>query len=181
MDSRPDFTALVEQHGKEIYLFLYRLLQESPEAEDCLQETFMRAFQAYDRLAHTDNLRAWLYRIANNQAMTHLKRRSQLPLPLTADLSGGGPSPEHQVEQRMQLDQLRSAVSALPHKQQAALVMRKYQELGYDQIGEALDITAEAARANVYQGLRKLRQSFNQDEVASGVSAGLAAPSNAGE
>lgn len=154
-------------------MFLHRLLQESPDAEDCLQETFLRAYRAYDRLDRAANLRAWLYRIAYNVAMTGLRRRTrQLALPDT-ELAAPGPSVERQVEQQQLLEGMRRAVWALPTKQRAALVMRKYQELSYAEIGQSLEITAEAARANVYQGMRKLRQQFAADgqQVESGLGA----------
>jgi RNA polymerase sigma-70 factor (ECF subfamily) len=181
VQKNPEFASLVEHHGKEIFIFLYRLLNESPDAEDCLQEAFLRAFQAYDRLDQGANVRAWLYRIAYNLAMTRLKQRRRRPVELPRDLPGSSPPIEHQIEQRLQLEALRAAVKTLPHKQQAALVMRKYQELGYDEIGLALDMSPEAARANVYQGLRKLRNWFSVDKAGAVGGAKMADLAGAGE
>jgi len=64
---------------------------------------------------------------------------------------------------RDQVQAVRRAVQRLPGKQQAALVMRRYQGLSYVDIGMALETTAEAARANVYQALRKLRALFPEE------------------
>ncbi len=58
------------------------------------------------------------------------------------------------------IEAVTQAVETLPHQQRAALIMRQYQELSYDDIATALDCTAEAARANVYQALKKLRAQF---------------------
>lgn len=181
MQKKPEFASLVELYGKEIFFFLYRLLNESPDAEDCLQEAFLRAFQAYDRLDQGANVRAWLYRIAYNLAMTRLKQRRRQPVELPRDLPGSSPPIEHQIEQSMQLDELRAAVKTLPHKQQAALVLRKYQELDYDEIGQALEMSPEAARANVYQGLRKLRSWFAANRAAASGGAKLTDLASAGE
>jgi RNA polymerase sigma factor (sigma-70 family) len=68
-----------------------------------------------------------------------------------------------QIETHEQLRELRQAVQKLPHMQQAALIMRKYQGLSYKEIGAALDCSAESARANVYQALKKLRRTFSQE------------------
>src|ERR1051325_11076075 len=77
MKTRPDFEALVETHSAEIFAYLWRLLRQTADAEDCLQETFLRAYRAYPRLNGTANYRAWLYKIATNTARTHLKRRAR--------------------------------------------------------------------------------------------------------
>lgn len=158
---KPEFSQLVERHGKEIFVFLFRLMQQSAEAEDCLQETYLRGFQAFDALDASANFRAWLYRIANNVAMTRLQRRARQAELLSDQVASPAEPVERQIETRAQLEAVRAAVSALPTKQRAALIMRKYQELSYAEIGQALEIAPEAARANVYQGLKKLRAQFS--------------------
>lgn len=160
MKAKPEFDQLVEQHGREIYYYLYRLLRQAADAEDCLQETYLRAYRAYDRLDAGANYRAWLYRIAHNLAMTQLKQRGRNAEQLPDELAGGEPAVEARIEQRQLLERIHAAVRSLPAKQRSALVMRKYQELSYEEIALALDINPEAARANVYQGLKKLRSRF---------------------
>src|SRR3970282_246366 len=73
--TRPEFTELVARFGGELYVFLSRMLSNEQDAEDCLQEAFLRAYRAYPRLQGEVNFRAWLYRIAGNTARTQLKRR----------------------------------------------------------------------------------------------------------
>lgn len=181
MGNKPEFTELVERHGREIFFFLYRLMQASAEAEDCLQETYLRGYQAFDGLDASANFRAWLYRIANNVAMTRLQQRSRQAELLSDEIGSSTATVEQQVEQQFQLEQLSRAVRALPHKQRTALVMRKYQELSYAEIGLALEIAPEAARANVYQGLKKLRNQFagkaaSGDRRVAGQASAAAAP-----
>ena len=69
-----------------------------------------------------------------------------------------------QVAERTQLAAVRQAVQALPERQRAALLLRKYQELEYAEIAAALDCSETAARANVYQALKKLRTIFQDEE-----------------
>ncbi|HLD94885.1 MAG TPA: sigma-70 family RNA polymerase sigma factor, partial [Anaerolineales bacterium] len=69
-----------------------------------------------------------------------------------------------QVLERTQLAAVKQAVMALPDRQRAALMMRKYQELEYAEIAEALDCSEDSARANVYQALKKLREQFAEVE-----------------
>ncbi len=158
----PDFESLINTHGAAVFGYLWRLLRDEADAEDCLQETYLRAYRAYPRLAangHT-NPTAWLYRIATNTARTQLRQRSRAAS-RTADLDpeqlASGEGTAALAERRHTLAVVARAVEALPHQQRAALILRKYQGLGYAEIAAALDCSEAAARANVYQGLKKLR------------------------
>ncbi|MCG8376195.1 MAG: RNA polymerase sigma factor [Chlorobiales bacterium] len=163
MDSTLDFERLVERHSGELYRYLWRMFGDGPEAEDCLQDTFLRAYKAYGRLAEDSNVRAWLYKIATNTARTKLKQNGQKArqkAQLAVGDNGRERAGEARLEQEDLLAEVQAAVMGLPMKQRAALMMRKYQELGYEEIGEALKCSPESARANVYQALRKLRKQF---------------------
>lgn len=166
MSSKIDFEALVGKHSEELFAYLWRMFGDSAEAQDCLQDTFLRAYRAYNRLNGESNTRAWLYKIASNTAFTQLKRRGNTKYQsakLVENLASREASPDLQVEQFDRLEQVKMAVMALPHKQRAALMMRKYQEMTYKEISQALNCTAESARANVYQGLRKLRKQLAEE------------------
>jgi RNA polymerase sigma-70 factor (ECF subfamily) len=158
--TRPEFTELVARFGRELYVFLWRMLSNEQDAEDCLQEAFLRAYRAYPRMQGEVNFRAWLYRIAGNTARTQLKRRlrrdgREIDLP---DEDGtASQQADADLELRERLTAVRTAVRGLPFKQQQSLILRKYQGLSYAEIGAALDCSPESARANVYQALRRLR------------------------
>ena len=158
-----DFELLVEKHSAELFAYIWRMLRDTPDAEDCLQETFLRAYRAYARLPIDANQRAWLYKIATNTARTHIKRRGRdqhRMIDLDPDLQSDHSSPLDRADQREQLALIAQAVEALPYQQRAALMMKKYQELSYGAIAIALDCSEDAARANVYQALKKLRTQF---------------------
>ncbi len=159
-NSRP-FEELVDTHSAEIFAYLWRMLQNTADAEDCLQDTFLRAFKAFPRLKPDSNARAWLYKIATNTARTFAVRRRRTAMrqqPLAPQQPALAPSVGEQVAQRELLARVRAAVDTLPHKQRAALLMRKYQALSYAEIAAALGGNEAAARANVSQAVRKLRK-----------------------
>lgn len=163
----PDFETLVETHSRELFTYLWRLLQDSQDAEDCLQETFLRAFRAYTRLSHAEHLRAWLYRIATNTARSHLRqrgRRQPYNAELPEDLPAREANPATLVSARLELQQVQAAVLSLPEKQRAALILTRYQGLSYPEAAAALDASEDAVRANVYQAARKLRALFPTEE-----------------
>lgn len=164
MEHKVDFEILIELHSRELYVYLWRLLGDEAEAQDALQDTYLRAWKAYERLDAEANVRAWLYKIAGNWARTLLKKRSRgdgYSRDFVAGLADGRKGPGEQVAERERLIELHSAVMGLPDRQREAILMRKYQELDYAEIAAALDCSEDSARANVYQGLKKLRQTLS--------------------
>jgi RNA polymerase sigma-70 factor (ECF subfamily) len=133
------------------------------EAEDCLQETFLRAYRAYTRLDPEANYRAWLYKIATNVAYTHWRRQQREAARVSnvdpETLKADSIALEH-LDRQDRWTAVRQAVMKLPHKQRSALILRKYQELSYESVAVTLGISQDAARANVYQALKKLRKRF---------------------
>lgn len=163
----PDFEELVERHSAEIFAYVWRMLRDAHDAEDCLQETFLRAFRSYGRVRVGTNYRAWLYKIATNTARSQWKRRKRTEI-YTADLDpevqADGPSLADRVERKALLAAVACAVEELPDHQRAALIMRKYQELSYAEIAAALECSEAAARANVYQAVKRLRQQIDIEQ-----------------
>jgi RNA polymerase sigma-70 factor (ECF subfamily) len=160
-----EFNSVVEIYSEEIFAYLWRWLNGHEDAEDCLQEVFLRAFKAFNRLNEGSNIRAWLYKIATNTAITFRNKRSRREdkeLLIEADLRSLEPSPMDQVLSKEQMLSILEAVESLPPKQRAALIMRKYQGFSYDEIAGVLECSQESARANVYQGIIKLRGKFSR-------------------
>jgi RNA polymerase sigma-70 factor, ECF subfamily len=161
----PDFESLITTHSAAIFSYLWRLLRDEADAEDCLQETYLRAWRAYPRLAAEghSNPTAWLYRIATNTARTHMRQRARAAgrtAALDPALVADGPGTAALADQRQTLAAVAGAVEALPYQQRAALILRKYQGLSYAEVAQTLECSEAAARANVYQAVKKLRAAF---------------------
>jgi len=157
------FETLVELHRDEIFAYLWRLIP-GDQAEDCLQETFLRAFRAYKRTTPDSNYRAWLYKIATNVARTaHTRWQREMTRELNHPIASEGRTLLDSVIFSDDLKVVLHAVEALPHKQRSALMMRKYQEMDYKDIGVALECSPATARAHVYQALKKLRDRLAGD------------------
>jgi RNA polymerase sigma factor (sigma-70 family) len=148
----PPFQVLIDEHRVDVYRFL-RASVGAHDADDCFQETFIAALRAYPRLRTDSNLRGWLFTIAHRKALDSHRARNRRPIPvdeLPATvgeplLNGGEP-------------ELWRAVSELPAKQRAAVLLRFAGDLAYREIGEATGTSEEAARRNVHEGLKKLRE-----------------------
>lgn len=163
------FETLIDEYHDEIYRYLWRMLPEGGQAgvitaADLTQEVFLRAYRAFGRLRADSNHRAWLYKIATNCAYTALKRANREAGVEDLDrLVSSDGQPEKRVIEREASAQLQRLLDELPPKQQAAVVMRYLQELSYTEIAQALACSEDSARANVYQGIRRLRRESAQD------------------
>jgi RNA polymerase sigma-70 factor (ECF subfamily) len=158
------FETLIDQYHDEIYRYLWRVLPEggragAVSADDLAQEVFLRAYRAFGRLRADSNYRAWLYKIATNCAYTAMKRANrEVDVEDLDRLASSDGHPERQVIEGEAVERLQRLIDRLPPKQQAAVVMRYLQELSYAEIAQALDCSEDSARANVYQGIRRLRR-----------------------
>lgn len=153
----PPFAALVDAHAAELHRFLVGSVGPA-DAEDCLQDTFLAALRAYDRLTHADNLRAWLYTIAQRKATDLVRRRARRP---TRDLEGLDPAAPAAADAADAI--LWRHVGELPAKQRTAVVGRFVLDLAYADLGARMGISAEAARQNVSVALRRLRREVTHD------------------
>jgi len=122
------------------------------EADDVFQETFLAAMRAYPRLRAGSNLQAWVLTIAHRKALDHFRARKRRP-DLPGDVPEVATHDEHAADEAIW-----SEVRALPGKQRAAVTLRYAADLDYAAIGETLGITADAARKNVHEAMRTLRQ-----------------------
>jgi RNA polymerase sigma factor (sigma-70 family) len=148
--SPPPFQTLLEDHRVDVYRFLVASVGRQA-ADDCFQETFLSALRAYPRLRDASNLRGWLLTIATRKALDHWRSEKRRPIPVERVPEVVGAESDRRDEE------LWRAVQTLPPMQRAAVIHRYVLDLTYAQVAEALGCSEEAARANAYEGRRKLR------------------------
>jgi RNA polymerase sigma factor (sigma-70 family) len=149
----PPFQAFLDAHREDVYRFLVALVG-TQDAEDCFQETFLAALRAYPRLRDASNLRGWALTIAHRKAMDAHRSRARRPEPVEAVPDRRGvPAGERDPA-------LWSAVRRLPPRQRSAVVARFVNDLPYREIARLVGGTEEAARRNVADGLKKLREAW---------------------
>jgi RNA polymerase sigma factor (sigma-70 family) len=147
----PPFQRLLDEHSGDVLGFLIAAVGPQ-EAEDCFQETFLAALRAYPRLGDDRNLRGWLLTIAHRKAIDHHRARKRRAAPV-------GEAPEIAVRDREPGGSgIWSAVAALPPKQRLAVALRFASDMPHRDIAAALGGSEEAARRNVHEGIRKLRE-----------------------
>lgn len=152
----PPFQVLLDEHGPVVYRFLVAAVGPI-DADDCFQEASMSALRAYPELRDDGNLRGWLLRIAQRKALDSHRARGRRPLPSDS-------LPEISVAPIEPVDgepELWARVRALPEKQRMAVFLRSVADLSYPEVARALECSQDAARRNVHEGLKRLREELS--------------------
>ena len=159
----PCFDWVVETYTADVMRFSLHLTGNRADASDLFQETMLKAQRAFGRLPADASHRPWLLRITNNTFLDERRRQARL-IALPPEHEARLPAPGHDLaaalDARDLLAEVEAAIELLPRKQRISLILRKHVEASYEEIGETLRISPTAARANVYQALRKLREQF---------------------
>lgn len=157
-----DLAGWVEAHGDELRRHLVRMLDRPDDAEDVLQEVWLRAHERPPEGGEGSNVRAWLYRVATNAALDRLareRRRSCLREARAADLrETAAPDGDGGTWSEAARREVRRRVARLPRRQRDAVWLRWIEGRDYRDVAETMGGSVPAARANVYQGLRRLRE-----------------------
>jgi RNA polymerase sigma factor (sigma-70 family) len=152
--SLPPFQRFLDTHAPHVQRFLVAAVGPV-DADDCFQETFVSALRAYPRLRHGTNLRAWVLTIAHRKAIDAHRSRRRRAAP-----SASLPDRAADVRNADGDPALWAAVRALPPKQRDAVALRYVNDLAYAEIGVVLGCSEDAARRNVHEAVKKLRQEW---------------------
>jgi RNA polymerase sigma-70 factor (ECF subfamily) len=156
---REAFGVLVRRYQRRVFSLGIRMLRNRSDAEDLVQETFLRAFRALDRFEPDRPLAPWLYRIATNRALSSLERRGRRNHEeLSPSLAAAGPNPEEETDKRRLERAVRAAVAELPPEQRAILALRVGEELSYREIAEVVDVPIGTVMSRLARARETLRR-----------------------
>ena len=153
----PPFQNLLDAHARDVHRFLIATVG-ALDADDVYQETWLAALRAYPGLRDASNLRGWLFTIAHRKAIDHVRARARRATPVAepADLPQAPAAPDGTAMAAD--DDLWAAVAALPDKQRTAVALRFIADSAYAEIATAMETSEPAARRNVHEGLKRLRE-----------------------
>jgi RNA polymerase sigma-70 factor (ECF subfamily) len=167
------FEILINERSGEIFGLLYRLTENSEEARDLTQETFLRAFQSIGHFRGDADLRTWIYRIAINQARNRWRwwrrrrRESTVSLDTTNDASqplvamlpaDNSRDPEQDTLAHERERVLKKALSGLRDVYREAVILRDIEGFAYEEIAVALDISVGTVKSRLARGRQELRR-----------------------
>jgi RNA polymerase sigma factor (sigma-70 family) len=142
------FEALVGRYQARLLAFCRHMLSSREDAEDVLQEVFAAAYNAILGDDREINVRPWLYRIARNRSLNHLRKATAIGVDsMDVHLSEGGLTTADKVHKREEFRQLVADVQDLPETQKTALLLREIDALSYEQIAEAMDTTVPSVKS----------------------------------
>jgi RNA polymerase sigma-70 factor (ECF subfamily) len=162
----PDaFRVLVERHSRAVYRLGWRMTANSHEAEDIVQETFLRAYKQLKRFDGRAAFGTWLHRIAVNCSLDLIRTRKRrqetttdLPDSAGLQMPTSDPSPERSMQSAQIRELLARAMQDLSDMERCAFTLRHHDGLGIEEISRALGVQPNAAKHSIFRALKKLRR-----------------------
>ncbi|WP_158643834.1 RNA polymerase sigma factor [Pseudobacter ginsenosidimutans] len=163
------FAQLFLQNRHKLFSFLMRLTQSPEATEDVIQDIFMKLWRNRSSLTEIESFSSYLFRMAQNQCITHFKRMAKETLILSRMASGASPSrsttDEHLALKEVQ-EQLQQAVSKLTPQQKLVFTLSREKGLKYEEIAAELNISASTVKNHMIDALRIIRQHFHSSSNA---------------
>jgi RNA polymerase sigma-70 factor (ECF subfamily) len=170
---RDAYRVLVERHGRMVYRMAYRMTGNAHEAEEVVQEAFVRGYQKLKQFAGQANFATWVYRIAANYAIDRMRQRKveesriavagrphedALERDPVSNVRDQAPSPERLAESGQLAERMRAALETLSPAERTAIVMRHWDGCGIDEIAAVLKSNSNATKNTVFRAVQKLRR-----------------------
>lgn len=155
------FEQLFEQFHGPILNYLYRMVNDRAVAEDLTQDAFIKAYKALPKTRDDLAFKAWLYRIATNTAISHMRRGKVIQwLPIIGDRETREESVDRMVATKTDISH---ALDALPQHYASVLLLRHYQGLSLAETAEALEITENAAKLRLFRARKAFAKVYDVD------------------
>jgi len=168
---RDAFRVLVERHSHAVFRLAYRMTGNEQDAEEVVQEAFLRAYRKLEKFESRANFSTWLYRIATNCSFDLLRRRKSHEEHIAPEPEeSGDPMPEaaslDPMPDRLALSGeigrlVAGAMLKLSETERAAFVMRHEEGMAIEEIGSALGLSSNATKNSIYRAVQKLRQELH--------------------
>jgi RNA polymerase sigma-70 factor, ECF subfamily len=172
---RDAFRVLVKRHSPNVFRLAFRMTGNQYDAEEVVQEAFLRAYQKLSQFAARANFGTWVYRIAANYAIDRMRQRksedaNREPAPRANDdglevdamsfVPDSAPNPERLAQSEQLAEHMRRALQQLTPAERTAFVMRHWGGSGIEEIAEALKSSSSAAKNTIFRSVKKLRRAL---------------------
>ena len=153
------FTSIIKKYQEKLYWHVRRMVIEHEDANDVLQNVFIRVWNGLENFREASQLYTWLYRIATNECLTYIeqqKKRMSVPLDETeSGLSNKIKADSHFDANRLEW-KLQLAIQQLPEKQRLVFNLRYYDEMPYEEMSRVLDTSEGALKASYHHAVKKI-------------------------
>lgn len=160
------FRLLMQKYKQPVYWHIRRLVVTHADAQDATQNAFIRVFRSFGQFRDDTTFRSWIFRIATNEALRLIDSRKQEYVSAEAveNVAGSVPADDYVDYSDLEAVKLQKAIRTLPAKQQATFNLRYYDELGYDEIAEAIGSTPAAVKMNYHLAKEKIIRYMNSND-----------------
>ena len=172
---RDAYRVLVERHSRTVYRMAYRMTGNAHDAEEVVQESFLRAYQKLKQFAGSANFGTWVYRIAANYAIDRIRQRNaeearrekpgkagqdSLEVDPLNQVQDASPSPERLAGSAQLAERMNVALAELSPAERTAIVMRHWDGCGIEEIATVLKSNSNATKNTVFRAVQKLRRAL---------------------
>ena len=155
------FAQLYEEYFDRIYRYITLKIGDAVEAEDLTQQVFLNSLRSISSFKWRGRpFSAWLYRIAHNQVVDHLRKKKRTDVPLEENLVSGGDNPQLAAERKLDIEQVLSATRQLTDAQREVISLRFTSELSIAQVAEVMGKSQGAVKALQHSGVVALRKAL---------------------
>ena len=155
------FRLLLAQYQERLYRHIRRLVDEHEDANDVLQNCFLKVYRNIGKFKAQSSLYTWIYRIATNEAMTFLKQRQRRAVNSLYDERSNVLNEMHAAswfDSTQIHNQLKQALNELPDRQKQVFVMRYYDELSYQEMSDILKTSVGGLKASYHHAVKKIER-----------------------
>jgi RNA polymerase sigma factor (sigma-70 family) len=173
------FETLLKKYRKSVYYLILKMVRNTDDAEDLTQEAFAKAFKSLDKFDAKFAFSTWLFRIATNNCIDHIRKRRVTTISIDLetenedgehlhfDVRDEGLNPNDQLTKKQRQEYLKRAMETLPVKFQHLLELRYFQELSYEEVAVMLALPVGTVKAQLYRARELLNEAMSgmQDQV----------------
>ena len=160
------FSAIIKQYSEPLYWHIRRMVLSHDDANDLLQNTFLKAWSNIDKFRGESQISTWLYRIAVNETLTFLGKNKGETVSID--------TPEGEIANRLESDTyfcgdradalFNEAINRLPHKQRLVFTMKYFQEMKYEEMSQILDTSVGALKASYHLAVKKIENFLEEQD-----------------
>ena len=164
------FRLLVEQHSRAVFRLAFRMTGNEQDAEDVVQETFLRAYRQLGKYEARASFSTWLFRIASNYSLDLIRMRKRHEdkrergkaeeRDILQTLPVNTPGPDRITYSRQVQERVNEALNELSAQERTAFVLRHFEGMSIDEIGETLGTGTNATKHSIFRAVQKLRRSL---------------------
>ena len=167
-----DFEAAAMPYLDPLYNAAYRMARNPQDAEDLVQETYLKAYKYYDKFEEGTNLKAWLFKILKNTFINSYRKKQQSPPKadfadieesfetILRDDSGQARTPEEELLEKVLDEDVQHAIEELPHDYRMVVLLADLEGFSYKEIADILEIPVGTVMSRLYRGRRLLEEAL---------------------